>query len=132
MTDAFSNFSVAVVKSNQWAKTVAKALVERWFYTYEIPSRICSDHDKSFDNKSMNHLCVKYRIKQARTTLYNPCSNSKCKGFNRTFHNLLKILLKSWKPNWSSHLNSLVFANNVMANATIGLQPYQLLFDHKV
>ena len=44
--DAFFNFSVAVVTLNQQAKTVAKALVDRWFYTYQIPSRIHSDQGK--------------------------------------------------------------------------------------
>ena len=82
MTDAFSNFTVAVVTLNQQAKTVAKALVDRWFYTYGIPSRIHSDQGKSFDNKIMHHLCMMYGIKQSTTTLYNPCGNSKCKRFN--------------------------------------------------
>ena len=34
MTDAFSKFSVAVVMSNQQVRTVAKALADKWFYTY--------------------------------------------------------------------------------------------------
>ncbi|MCG8625912.1 MAG: DDE-type integrase/transposase/recombinase, partial [Proteobacteria bacterium] len=50
MTDALSKFSVAVVTPNQKATTVAKALVDKWFYTYGIPTRIHSDQGKSFDN----------------------------------------------------------------------------------
>ena len=42
MTDGFSKFSVAVVMPNQQATTVAKALVDKWFYTYGLPSRIYS------------------------------------------------------------------------------------------
>ena len=34
MTNAFSKFSVPVVMLYQQAKTVAKALVDKWFYTY--------------------------------------------------------------------------------------------------
>ena len=45
MTDAFSKFSVAVVMPNQKAKTVAKALVDKWFYIYGIPTRIHSDQE---------------------------------------------------------------------------------------
>ena len=51
MTDAFSNFTLAVVAPNMQAKTVAKDLVDRWFYAYGIPSRIHSD--------GANHLIIK-------------------------------------------------------------------------
>ena len=112
MMDAFSNFTVAVVTPNQQAKTVAKALVDRWFYTYGIPSRIHSDQGKSFDNKIIHHLCTMYGVKQSTTTPYNPHSNSKCEGFSQTLHDLLKTLPKSQKCNWPAHLNALVFAYN--------------------
>ena len=56
MTDAFSKFSVAVVTPNQKALTVAKALVEKWFHVYGIPSRIHSDQEKSFDNEVIRSL----------------------------------------------------------------------------
>ena len=131
MTDTFSNFTVAVVTPNQQVKTVAKALVDKWFYTYVITSRIHSDQGKSFDNKIIHHLCTMYRVKQSTTTPYNPHGNSKCERFNQTLHDLLKKLPKSQKPNWPAHLNTLVFAYNAMPNSTMGLQPYKLMFGHK-
>ena len=60
MTDAFTKFSVAVTTNNQQALTVAKALVERWFHVYGIPSRIHSDQGKSFDNK--NRRCFMQNV----------------------------------------------------------------------
>ena len=72
MMPAFSKFSVAVVMPNHQVKTVAKALVDKWFYTYEIPSRIHSDQGKSFDNKIIKQLCKIYGVKQSTTTPYNP------------------------------------------------------------
>ena len=80
MMDAFSNFTVAVVTPNQQAKTVAKAIIDRRFYTYGIQSRIHSDQGKSFD-KIIHHLCTMYGVKQSTTTPYNPCGNSKCERF---------------------------------------------------
>ena len=57
MMDTFSNFTVVIVTPNQQAKTVAKALVDNWFYTYGIPARVHSDRGKSFDNNIIHHLC---------------------------------------------------------------------------
>ena len=76
MTDAFSKFFVAVVTPNQKAKTVAKALIDKWFYTYGIPACIDSDQGKRFDNHLIEQLCRLYSIQQSTTTLYNPQGNS--------------------------------------------------------
>ena len=131
MTDAFSKFSFAVVMPNQQAETVAKALVDKWFYTYGIPCRIHSDQSKSFDNKIMQQLCRIYGVKQSTTTQYNPCGNSPCEVLNCTLQNLLKTLPKDQKPNWPAHLSALVFACNAKPPSTTGYQPYQLMFGHK-
>ena len=73
MTNAFSKFSVAVIMPNQQANTLAKALMNKWFYTYGIPSRIQSDQHKSCDDKIIKQLC-----KQSTSTTYNPHGNSSC------------------------------------------------------
>ena len=106
MTDAFSKFSVAVVMPNQQAKTVAKALVDKWFYVYGIPTRIHSDQGKSFDNKIIEQLCKIYGVKQSTSTPYNPCGNSPCERLNHTLQNLLKTLPKDQKLNWPAHLSA--------------------------
>ena len=131
MTYAFSKFSVTVVMQNQQAKTVAKALVDKWFYTYGIPARIHSDQGKSFDNKIIEQLLKIYGVKQSTTTPYNPCRNSPCERLNCTLQNLLKTLLKDQKPNWPAHLSALVFAYNATPHSTTGYQPYQFMFGHK-
>ena len=94
MTDAFSKFSVAVVMPNQQAKTVAKALVDKWSYTYGIPTRMHSNQGKDFDNTIIEQLCKIYGVKQSTTTPYNPHGNSPCKRLNCTLQNLLKTLPK--------------------------------------
>ena len=69
MTDAFSKFCVAVLTPNQKAKIVAKALVDKRFYTYGIPAGIHSDQRKSFDNHLIEQLCKLYSIRQSITTV---------------------------------------------------------------
>ena len=131
MTDAFSKFSVAVVTPNQKALTVAKALVEKWFHMYRIPSRIHSDQGKSFDNEVIQSLCKLYGVQQSLTCPYNPRGNAQCERFNRTMFGLLRTLSKEQKVNWPIHLPPLVFAYNVTPHSTTGFQPYQLMFGRK-
>ena len=121
MTDAFTKFSVEVTTNNQQALTVAKALVERWFHMYGIPSRIHSDQGKSFDNKIVDALCKMYGVERTMTSPYNPRGNSQCERFNHTMFGLLKTLTKEQKGDWPSHF----------ACAYICLQCYPT-FDHWV
>ena len=104
MMDAFSKFSVAVVTPNQKALTVAKALVEKWFHVYGIPSRIHSDQGKSFDNEVIQLLCKLYGVQQSLTCPYNPRGNAQCERFNRTMFGLLCTLSKEQKADWPIHL----------------------------
>ena len=131
MTGAFLKFSVAVVTPNQQTKTVAKALVDKWFYTYGIPTGIHSNQGKSFDNKIIEQLCKIYSVKQSNTTPYKSHNNSPCERLNHMLQNLLKTLPKDQKPNWPAHLSALVFAYYAMPHSTTGYQPYQLMFGCK-
>ena len=131
MTDAFTKFSVAVTTNNQQALTVAKALVERWFHVYGIPSRIHSDQGKSFDNKIVDALCKMYGVERTMTSPYNPRGNSQCERFNRTMFGLLKTLTKEQKGDWPAHLPALTFAYNATPHSTTGYQPYELMFGRK-
>ena len=105
MMDAFSKFSDTVVTPNQKALTVAKALVEKWFHMYGIPSRIHSDQGKSFDNEVIQSLCKLYGVQQSLTCPYNPRGNAQCERFNRTMFGLLRTLSKEQKADWPIHLS---------------------------
>ena len=70
--DAFSKFTDAVVTLNQKVQTVAKVLVDRWFYAYCIPTQIHSDKGQSFENVVIHYLCKMYGVQQMTTTLYIP------------------------------------------------------------
>ena len=98
MTDIFSNFTLAVITPNQQAKTVAKALVDRWFYTYGIPSRIHSGKSKSLDNNTIYHFCIICGVKQSTTTPYNPHGNPKCERLIKHYMTCLKHCLSHKNP----------------------------------
>ena len=128
ITDAFTKFSLAVFTPNQMAKMVAKVLVEKWFHVYGVPSRIHSDQGRCFDSNIIKALCKMYGVEQSFTSPYNPRGNAFCERFNRTLFGLLKTLKAEEKADWPSHLPALVFAYNTTPHASIGYQPYQLMF----
>ena len=131
LTDTFTKFSQAFVTPNQKAITVAKILVDKWFYTYGMPASIHSNKGCSFDNEIMSHLYAMYGVEQSTTTPHNPCGNAPTERLNHTLIGLLKSLPKEQKSNWPLHLPLLVFAYNAMPHDTTGYQPYELMFGHK-
>ena len=128
LTDAFTKFSQAFITTNQKALTVAKVLVEKWFYVYGIPARIHSDKGRSFENAIITQLYSMYNIKQSTSTPYNLHGNSICEQFNRTLLGLLQSLPKEQKSTWPLHVPSLVFAYNATPHIVTGYQPYELMF----
>ena len=132
LTDAFTKFSQAFVTQNQKALTIAKILVDKWFYAYGIPTRIYSDQGQSFDNQIMQHLYALHGIEQSTTiTIQSASGNAYCERFNPTMIGLLTSLSKEQKDNWPLHLPSLVFAYNATPHSTTGYQPYELMFGRK-
>ena len=131
LTDAFTKFSQAFITPNQKALTIAKILVDKWFYIYGIPTWIHGDQSQCFDNQIMQHLYTLYGIEQSTTTPYNPHGNAQCEQFNCAMIGLLTLLSKEQKDNWPLHLPSLVFVYNATVHSTTGYQPYKLMFGCK-
>ena len=73
-------------------------------------------------------LCKMYGVEQSFTSPYNPYGNAFCEHFNHALFGLFKTLKAEEKADWPSHLPALVFAYNAMPHASIGYQPYQLMF----
>ena len=131
LTDTFSKFIQAFVTPNKKALTIAKIIVDKWFYIYGIPAWIHSDKGQSFENAILEHLYTMYGAKQSTTMPYNPCGNSTCERFNHMFHDQLKALVKEQKSNCPLNSSSLVFAYNATPHSVTIYQPYELMFGCK-
>ena len=68
LTDAFTKFSQAFVTNSQKALTIAKILVNKWFYICGIPACIYSDKGWHSENDIISQLNSMYNIMQSMTT----------------------------------------------------------------
>ena len=128
MTDIFTKFTIAVPCRNQTAHTVAKGLVDHWFFKYGIPEKLHSDRGKCFEGKVIAELCKLYSIKKTRTSPYHPAGNAQCERYNRSMHNLLRTLSEEQKTKWPEFLPQLCFSYNCTPHTVTGFSPYFLLF----
>lgn len=76
----------------------------------------------------MQQLCDLYANRKSRTTPYHPAGNGQCERFNRTLHNLLRVLPVSRKRDWVSCLPQVLFYYNTTPHQAPGESPYFLMF----
>lgn len=70
MTDVFSKFTQAIPTIDQTAKTVAKVLVEWWFYLFGVPRQLHSHQGRCFESCLIQELCEIYGLAKTHTTPY--------------------------------------------------------------
>lgn len=128
ITDVFSKFTQAVPTRDQKAATVANVLVQEWFFRYGVPARLHSDQGCSFEHAVIYQLCNLYGVQKTRTTPYHPQGNGQCERFNRTMHDLLRMLSAEQKSRWPEYLPQLVFIYNTTIHQSTGESPHFIMF----
>ena len=120
------------VTPNRKVLTIAKIIVDKWFYAYGIPACIHGDKGQFFNSEIMEHIYAMYTVKQSNTMAYNLHDNPQCERLNHALTDLLKAQSKEQMSSWSLHLPSLKLTYNSMPHSVVGSQSYGLMFGHKV
>ncbi|GFN95391.1 Pol polyprotein [Plakobranchus ocellatus] len=128
LTDVFTKWTMAIPTRDQSAMSVTRVLIREWIPHYGVPRRLHSDQGKCFEAEVIKCLCEHYGVAKSRTSPYNPGGNGICERFNRSLHNLLRVLSEQQKHRWPEFVSELIFWYNSTPHSTTGQCPYFLLF----
>ena len=128
MIDQFSKFVEAVAIPNQEAKTVARALMQRWILQYGVPVQILSDRGTNFESNLFQELCTLLGTDKVRTTAYEARTNGMIERWHRTLNSLLAKMIDDRQRNWCEKLPYVVAAYRATVHESTSVSPNFLIF----
>ena len=132
VSDYFTKWIEAYPIENQEAITVAKKLVEEFFFRFSPPEQLHSDQGRNFESKLIAEICKLLGISKTRTTPYHPQSDGLVERCNRTMLSMLATATMKRPFEWDSHLRHLCMAYNSSTHPTTGYTPFYLMFGRQV
>ncbi len=76
IADAFTKYAVVAKVNNKDTETVAKAILDNWFCTFDIPAQIQTDGGKEFVNKLYVELFELLNVQHSKTSPCHPQCNA--------------------------------------------------------
>ena len=95
---------------NKEATTIAKKLMEEFFFCFSPPEQLHSDQGRQFESELIAEICKLLGIKTTHTTSYHPQSDGLVERYNRTLLSMLATMATKNPFDWESHLRPLCLA----------------------
>lgn len=129
MIDYGTRWAEAILMETKHAKAIAEEFMKNWCCRYGIPSKIVTDQDKSFMDKSLQELLMKLGCRPLHSTVYHPEGNAPVE----TFHRNLRKGLASLRSTCSSlsldeEVQMVMFAYRTGINTATANTPSYMLF----
>ena len=128
VADYFTKWMEAYPLPNQEAATVAKKLVDEFFFRFSPPEQLHSDQGRNFESDIIAEVCKLLGVLKTRTTPYHPQSDGLVERCNRTLLNMLATAAQEKPFDWENHLRRLCIAYNTSVHPTTGYTPFFLMF----
>ena len=132
VADYFTRWTEAYPIPNQEATTVAKKLVDQFFFRFSPPEQLHSDQGRNFESEVITEVCKLLGVVKSRTTPYHPQSDGLIERFNRTLLDMLAKAARERPFHWEEHLPRLCLAYNSSVHPTTGFAPFYLMFGRQV
>ena len=107
VADYFTRYAGVYLIPKQEATTLARQLVDEFFFRFSPPDQLHSDQVQNFESAVITEVCRLLDVDKSRTTPYHPKSDSLVEKFNRTLLSMLATAVTVWPLEWEQHLRHL-------------------------
>ena len=129
ITDAWSNYLVAVPVKTQTAKENIEQIVRRWVLTFGLPKEIIVDNHPGFTADFFHAVWDYFDCKVTHGTSYSKSSQAKAERSNKRVGQALRAALPEGKEHsWDIFLGYCVMALNSLKNRHTGFSSNRLVF----
>ena len=127
ISDYLSKWPEAKAMKTCTAENVVKYLYEDIICRYGCPKIIISDRGSHFNNKLVEQLCDKFKIRHRMSSPYHPQTNGLVERFNKTLCEMLAKVSEQ-ENQWDQHINEVLFAYRTRKHSTTQQTPYFLVY----
>lgn len=126
--DDLTKFMVAEALPDKSANTVARTLVESFFFKYHFPKFLISDSGSEFANKTQQAVCGILKIQEIRSAPYHHQTIGSLENSHKVLGNFLRSFSEEDKYNWDLWLPYFSYAYNSTVHFATGYTPFELMF----
>ena len=129
ITDAWSNYVVAVPVRTQTAKENIEQIVRRWTLIHGIPKEIIVDNHPGYSADYFKAVWQYFECKVTHGTSYKARSTGKAERSNKRINQALRAAIPEGKErSWDIYLGYCVMALNSLKNRHTGYSSNRLVF----
>lgn len=113
---------------NKEAKTIAKALIEKFILIYGNFLELRSDQGTEYNNEVLDQICKLLQIKQTFSTPYHPQSIGSLERNHRCLNEYLRSFTNEHQTDWDDWIKFYEFSFNTTPHTEHGYTPFELIF----
>ncbi|KAA0059807.1 pol protein [Cucumis melo var. makuwa] len=111
--------------ASKWAQLYMSEIVK----LHGVPVSIVSDRDARFTSKFWKGLQTAMCTRLDFSTAFHPQTDGQTERLNQVLEDMLRACALEFPGSWDSHLHLMEFAYNNSYQATIGMAPFEALYD---
>lgn len=129
-----TKYLVCVTSTDKTAKTVAKAILEKFVLVYGPMKNIRTDRGTEFTNELIKELCVLLDVKHNVSTAYHHQSVGTVERNHREFNRYFRQYLQDNLGDWENYIEHFTFCYNIEKHGSNNYKysPYELVFSRNV